>query len=221
MKNIFLSRPNWVHPNYKDGLDNFLNLLKSNDLNPRTIGATDFPNKSPMDEVIDLLYQCEGVLILGYRQIQVNVGKVKDINIDNPLSLSTEWNHIEAALAYSLGLPLLVIHDLGITRGIFDRGVLNSFLYQKDFSDKAWAVSSDITGALSKWKMQLKPIKKPGLRIENIEKPKVKWGCFTFPPDESLYCPFCFNKEGIKMLSTRVNIKSRQCTNCKSMINTG
>jgi hypothetical protein len=31
--------------------------------------------------------------------------------------LPTEWNHIEAALAYSQQLPLLVIHHRGIKRG--------------------------------------------------------------------------------------------------------
>ena len=221
MKNIFLSRPNWIYPECVDGLENFLTLLKTNDLNPRTIGATDFPSKSPMDEVINLLYQCEGAIILGYPQIEADSGKVKNIEIVSPLNLSTEWNHIEAGLAYALGLPLLVIHDINITRGIFDRGVLNSFLYQKDLRDKTWGISKDIAGALINWKSQLRPISRPQSKPQNSEKPKVKWGCFTFPPDESLYCPFCYNKEGMKMLTTRINIKQRQCTNCAKTINVG
>lgn len=221
MRNIFLSRPNWIYPQCNEGLENFLNLLKSNELNPRTIGTTDFPTKSPMDEVIDLLYECEGAIILGYPQIQARSGQIKDKQITNTLILSTEWNHIEAGLAYALGLPLLVIHDSSITRGIFDRGVLNSFLHQKDFTDKAWGISNDIVGALAKWKSNLKPIARPKSRMVNTEKPVVKWGCFTFPPDENLYCPFCFNKDGEKMLTTRIDIKRRQCTNCKEKIYVG
>lgn len=221
MKNIFLSRPNWVYPEQQSGLDNFLRLLTAHDLNPRTIGATDFPNKSPMDEVIDLLYQCEGAIILGYNQIEAVEGKIKGNIISKPLSLATEWNHIEAGIAHTIGLPLLLIHDIGITRGIFDREVLNSFLYQKDFTEPSWALSEDVSGVLSHWKSKLKPITRIQDKVKNNEKPIVQWGCFKFPPDESLYCPFCYNKEGDKMLTTRVDIKHRQCTNCGRMINAG
>ena len=214
MKDIFLSRPNWVAPIYKEGLNNFLNLLRSHKLNPRTIGKTDFPSKSPMDEVIDLLYKCEGAIILGYPQIQAKTGFVKDKEIVNPLFLSTEWNHIEAGLARALGLPLLVIHDIDIKRGIFDRGVLNSFLYQKDFSDKSWSISEEIIGSLTQWKNNLKPIFNLHTKVQNDEKPKIKWGCFVFEGDDGIYCPFCYNTDGIKMLTIRLDIKFRQCTNC-------
>lgn len=158
MKNIFLSRPSWINPPCKDGLDNFMNLLKSHGLAPRTIGTTDFPTKAPMDEVIDLLYQCEGAIVLGYPQIEIQSGLIKNAALTAPVNLGTEWNHIEAGLAYALGLPLLIIHDTKISRGIFDRGVLNSFLHQKDFSDKSWSISEDIIGAVTKWKNHLRPI---------------------------------------------------------------
>jgi hypothetical protein len=219
MKDIFLSRPNWVSPVYTKGLEYFLNLLDSHELRPRTIGTTDFPNKSPMDEVIELLYKCEGAIIIGYPQIQINYGSIKDTPITEPISLSTEWNHIEAGLAHALGLPLLVIHDQSISRGIFDRGVLNSFLYQKDFKDDAWGMSKDIIGALSQWKNKLKPISKNTLfENEKKEKPSVKWGAFVFEGDESLYCPFCYNNKGLKMLTSRVDTRTRRCTSCGELL---
>ncbi len=213
MKNIFLSRPNWVSSEYEGGLNNFISLLNSHELSPRTIGTTDFPSKSPMDEVIDLLYKCEGAIILGYPQIQIKSGVIKNRELLNPLTLSTEWNHIEAGLAYALKLPLLVIHDTEIRRGIFDRGVLNSFLYQKDLTDKSWGVSVEIIGALTQWKTLLKPILKVN-KPANLETPKVKWGAFMFGNDPNLYCPFCYNNNGEKMLTTRVNTRFRLCTSC-------
>ena len=221
MKNIFLSRPNWVSPEYQDGLDNFLNLLKSHGLSPRTIGTTDYPSKSPMDAVIDLLHECEGAIILGYPQIDIFSGKIKNVEIQGNVQLSTEWNHIEAGLAHALELPLLIIHHNDVSRGVFDRGVLNNFVYQKNFTDSSWGISSDVTGALTKWKSNLKPTSKlqlPQLQDENIE---VKWGCFKFPPDEKLYCPMCYNNKNIKMLTTRVDTRNRRCTSCEKNIPTG
>jgi hypothetical protein len=219
MKDIFLSRPNWVSPIYSKGLDNFINLLKSHELNPRTIGTTDFPCKSPIDEVIELLKKCEGAIILGYPQIQVFSGTIKDNEIGVPISLATEWNHIEAGLAYAMELPILVIHDLIITRGIFDRGVLNSFLYQKDFKDESWGISQDIIGALKQWNSKLKPLNNNFSTNDLInQKPVLKWGAFKFEGDENLYCPFCFNNKGIKMLTSRVDTHTRKCTSCGEIL---
>jgi len=158
MKNIFLSRPNWIDPACQEGLKNFMGLLKSHDLQPRTVGSTDYPDKAPMDAVIELLYECEGAIILGYPQVKMDAGSIKNDKIKDPMQFSTEWNHIEGGLAHALGLPLLIIHHTDVSRGIFDRGIMNYFLYKKDFSDNSWGISDEITGALIKWKSRLKPI---------------------------------------------------------------
>ena len=220
MKNIFLSRPNWISEEFQKGLDNFLTLLKSHGLQPRTIGSTDYPNKSPMDAVIDLLQECEGAIILGYPQINILSGQIKNFEIQSSVQLSTEWNHIEAGLAHALGLPLLIIHHRTVSRGIFDRGVLNYFLYQKDLCDTSWAISADITGALTTWKSLLNSKPNHLSSLVTKEEPKIKWGCFIFPPDEKLYCPMCYNNKNLKMLTTRVDIRNRKCTSCEKNIST-
>jgi hypothetical protein len=155
MKEVFISRPNWVPEPFEKGLENFYNLLKAHELNPRTIGRSDYPNKSPLDEVIGLLKKCQGTIVLGIPQINIEAGRIKGQDIVNGLQLCTEWNHIEAALAYSLKHPLLVIHDLEISRGIFDRGAGSYFLHQVNFSNPSWSMAAEISGALSNWKAEL------------------------------------------------------------------
>jgi hypothetical protein len=49
VRDIFLSRPTWIDKQYEKGLNGFLSLLHAHGLQPRTIGTTDFPSKSPMD----------------------------------------------------------------------------------------------------------------------------------------------------------------------------
>jgi hypothetical protein len=155
MKDIFLSRPSWIPKIYENGINNFYNLLKSNNLNPRTIGQSDYPNKSPLEEVIDLIKKCQGTIILGIPQIEIISGKIKEENIKDIIELGTEWNHIEAALAYSMGRPLLIIHHINVIRGIFDKGACNSFLYRVDMNDPTWSISNEISGALLSWKTKL------------------------------------------------------------------
>jgi hypothetical protein len=155
MYDIFLSRPSWVPKICEHGLNNFYNLLKSNDLNPRTIGQSDYPNKSPLDEVINLLKKCQGTIILGIPQIEITNGKIKGEEIKEIIELGTEWNHIEATLAYSIGKPLLIIHHVNVQRGIFDKGTCNSFLYTTDMNNPSWSLSNEISGALLSWKTRI------------------------------------------------------------------
>lgn len=182
MINVFVSRPNWIPGPFKKGLDVFLTRLVDLGLNPRTLGATDYPTKSPLDEVIKLMGECRGAVILGYPQIELFTGLVKGVAVDAvPMLIPTEWNHIEAGLAYARGLPLLVIHHPGISRGIFDHGALNSFLFRKDLSVQGWSVGEDISGAIRSWKnevLSFSPTPEPvrNEKVAAIEKNKdVTW----------------------------------------------
>lgn len=150
--NVFLSRPTWVPPELARGHDGFIELLGTLGLIPRTVGTTDFGTLSPMDQVISLMNQCRGAIILGYPQITVASGTCKGTPVKDAMSLATEWNHIEPALAHARGLPLLAIHHMGIDRGIFSRGAMNAFLYQRDLSDPGWPLAKDLQGALKSWK---------------------------------------------------------------------
>jgi hypothetical protein len=152
MSHIFLSRPTWVSPEFSDGLAGFVLFLKRIGLNPRTLGSTDYPHQSPLDEVIRIMSECEAAVILGYPQIEIASGKLKSKPLNCPTLLGTEWNHIEAALAYSKNLPLLVIHHPGVSRGIFDRGTLNSFVHEIDLAAPAWCLGEGINGAVQSWK---------------------------------------------------------------------
>lgn len=149
---VFVSRPTWVGPVFEPGLRGALARLADLGFNPRTLGATDYATRAPLDEVIELMKQCRGAVILGYPQIEVAAGSVRGKTLLSPIFLSTEWNHIEAGLAHARGLPLLVIHHSGVARGVFDRGAISSFIYQLDLSDPAWALEERLTGVLRKWR---------------------------------------------------------------------
>ena len=149
---VFVSRPTRVEEAFRPGLGVFLTRLTDMGLNPRTVGATDYPTKSPLDGVIHLLDTCRGAVILGYPQIRVQTGSIRGQDLEAPILLPTEWNHIEAGLSYARRLPLLVIHHVGVIRGIFDRGALNGFIFAKDLSDPAWSSGDDISGAIRAWR---------------------------------------------------------------------
>lgn len=172
--NIFLSRPTWISQEYQPGLDGLLRVLEGLGLKPRTLGATDYPNRAPLDEVIHLLDQCVGAMILGFPQIVATAGTIRAQTIEGEVILATEWNHIEAGLAHARGLPLLIIHHSGVRRGIFDRGAISSFIYELNLRDPAWPLCAEIQGALRTWKSNLID---PGGGLSPISDPsgKVRW----------------------------------------------
>ena len=155
MNPIFLSRPSWVAAKYRPGINHFQMLLQEQHLDPRSVGVTDYPTDAPMDEVLRLMKQCGGAIVLGVPQIEVRTGVLKECDIEKPFSLGTEWNHIEAALAYAVGLPTLVIHDETVIRGVFERGATHSFLHKVDLSCPTWALAEPILGAIRTWRRRL------------------------------------------------------------------
>jgi hypothetical protein len=210
-KNIFLSRPTWVSPEFTRGLEGFYRLLESHKLKARTIGTTDYPAKSPLDEVIALMKKCRGAIILGYPQITVEAGKVKDNLITSPFALGTEWNHIEAGLAYASSLPLLIIHHMTVKRGIFDRGASNCFLHAVDFADPAWALDSKIAGALNSWAGRVGELvpKMPGITVQagiTIQN----------SPDERTKFERQVTKDGAIYLRHKSQVGVYACANCLS-----
>lgn len=215
MKTIFLSRPTWVPDEHRQGLENFTHMLKLRDLEPRTIGVTDQPSMSPLDEVIELMKDCVGSIILGIPQLDVQSGNLKGNAIDTPFSLGTEWNHIEAALSHVLQLPVLLIHDATVIRGVFDRGALNAFLYSVDFGSESWGLSQEIGGAVSKWCERLRPAA-VARRSESLPEPTLKWGCYKFEGKEGLYCPACYENNGKLIPVPRLSGGHYKCPSCKA-----
>lgn len=219
MIDVFVSRPNWIPEQFDEGIKCFYVLLKANGLNPRTIGQTDFPSKSPLDEVILLLKKCQGTIVLGIPQIEISSGKIKGKDIDCEIQLGTEWNHIESALSHSLNLPLLIVHHKTIVRGIFDLGASNSFLHKVDMMNTVWPLSQGISGALIDWKNELKnpAVQNPSF-TGSIVKPSLKWGAYKFEGKIGLYCPVCYEKEDLFIPVSRVNSRVYQCPSCHAKL---
>lgn len=219
MKDVFISRPNWIAPEFQQGVGTFIALLKTYDLNPRTLGVSDHPTDSPLDEVITILGQCVGVIILGYPQMKVEKGnlKGKDIPSNIPILLGTEWNHIEAGLAYAKGLPLLVIHHIGVSRGIFDRGALNTFLYEVDLTHNAWVSDGSMLGAITAWRGKL--LEKPLLDVslskqDNDLQFENRSGTFISKTSRIRYCHKCYNLTPPKKVELQESDAGWCCSVC-------
>jgi hypothetical protein len=217
MDNIFLSRPNWVAPEFEQGLEAFTNILTSYDINPRTLGISDSPTNTPLDEVISIMDQCVGAIILGYPQIEIKNGFLKGKQIDLTVTLATEWNHIEAGLAYAKGLPLLVIHHTGVQGGIFDRGAISKFLYEIDLSRSTWFSEKPILGAINAWRQKLNsttPSNSPERPKQDDLKFHPRFGIMVSEKSNTYYCTRCYHSSPSKPVGLQVHKAGWTCHAC-------
>lgn len=140
MIDVFVSRPLWLPPVLKANIPELYVLLESLDFNPRTVGTSEVPMRTPFDEAKNLMERCKCAIVLGTHQISAGDVKVKGQPRDRMI-LPTEWNQVEATMSLMLGLPTLVLlHEHVAARGIFERGAANLFVHGFDAREKGWAV---------------------------------------------------------------------------------
>ncbi len=120
----------------------------------RTLGRTDYPNKAPMTAVRELMVACEGVIVLGLRQLEIVDGIVKR-GTDEEHRVAgrfdpTPWNQLEAGVAFALDLPLMLIKEVGVEGGVFDVGNTDRFVHQAEMSDD-WLRSPRFLQPFNEW----------------------------------------------------------------------
>ncbi|MGO4694428.1 hypothetical protein AB4Z50_09110 [Paenibacillus sp. 2TAB26] len=153
--NIFVSRPNALDNNQRSTVQILQELLETRGMSARTIGATDFPNVSPMKAVEHLMKECSGAVILGFPQLIVQKGISKpntqqETSIKNKF-LPTPWNHIESSMAFMLQLPMLVIRNQGVEGGIFDVGTTGHFIHTFDLNNQDWVKEHSFLQPFNEW----------------------------------------------------------------------
>lgn len=132
---IFVSRPTSLNPQQRTFAEYVCGVLEDLGLDTRTLGRTDYPTYNPLREVFSIAKHCSGALILGFIQCECTAGVSKPGTeqqkaLRDPVVFPTPWNQLEAGIAYSLRLPILVFREHGINGGIFDPGVSDIFVHE-------------------------------------------------------------------------------------------
>ena len=103
-----------------------------------------------------LARHCSGGLILGFSQFRTSTGVWKggtanERNEKSSVAFPTPWNHIEAGILFSLGLPLLVFRERGILGGVFDEGVTDLFVQNMPVPEPTKNEDKALREVVRKW----------------------------------------------------------------------
>lgn len=159
MVNVFVSRPTDLTPRQLRFHDALLRFLAHSHLRPRTVGASDFTNRSPLQLVSQLMDECCGALILGFAQLSFSSGVSKPGTRRERrvrgLLLPTPWNHLEAGIAFHANLPLFVIREAGVApEGIFDPSVSDYFVHHTELKPR-WLRSNAFIQPFEEWQSEV------------------------------------------------------------------
>ena len=126
-KNIFLSMGRTATNEQADFIGAVEKLLQKNDMIPRTVGRTDYVTEKPIKRIMDVMKECSGAIIIAFERLSFDHGielpNGKNATALEEVHLPTVWNQIEAAMAYTLGLPLLAIAESNLrNEGFLEAG---------------------------------------------------------------------------------------------------
>lgn len=137
---VFLSYPKPHLTKQEAFIDMLGRYLSDRGLAARTLGVTDYDSDAPLTAIRRLMLESNGLIAVGFARSHHGMTTVNpgaDIG-DRPERLFSDswttsiWSHVEPAMAYQLGLPILLLREKKVApEGIFERGVVG--LYSPEF----------------------------------------------------------------------------------------
>ena len=140
---VFLSAPKTFLRRQEAFLQSVERLLTEHDLSPVTLGRSDYDLNAPLEAIRRLMVSSCGLICIGFRRTYIERGA------DRPTSdkgesessrdgtwLTSSYSQIEPAMAYQIGLPILLWREAGVMdEGVFDRGAMGLSMPVFDLDD--------------------------------------------------------------------------------------
>ncbi|WP_216920648.1 hypothetical protein [Synechococcus sp. CCAP 1479/9] len=129
--------------------------LRSESLIPKTVGRNTFSADAPLKAITELMEKCSGIVVIALERSYFPSGLDKrggprQVTLAET-RLPTPWNHIEAAMAYTKHLPLLVIVEDGLkAEGLLEPGY-DWYVQTLPLAETALG-SNEFNGVLADWK---------------------------------------------------------------------
>jgi len=136
---IYLSYSRPIHSGQQGFVDAVTDRLQRRGFEPRTLGVTDYDMDAPLKAIRRMLLESNGILTLAFRRLHIERGTSRpgDTDAQSLIDcwLSSPFTQIEPAMAFQLGLPVLIAREQGvISEGVLERGVLGSGVPDFDLS---------------------------------------------------------------------------------------
>ena len=124
-KHVFVSIGGRYTSDQESFVEKLLETLLALGATPHVMNLTDYPPGNPLKGILRVMRNCHGVIVVAFERKYFETGlenrnspaKTKSLK---DVRLPTPFNQIEAAIAFTFGLPILVFRE----PGIFSEGLL-------------------------------------------------------------------------------------------------
>ena len=136
MISIFLSYPRPYNSKQVEFINELIKYLENRGFEPRTLGISDYDLQEPLNAIRRIMLESNGLLTVAFRRAHIREGSSKpksdigetELRLDN-LWLTSMYCHIEPAMAFQIGLPILILRENGvIADGILEKGVIGTYM---------------------------------------------------------------------------------------------
>lgn len=143
---VFLSLSKPYTEEQKKFRDNMIKYMKNHGFEPRTVGATNYFLNEPLSGCRMVLLESYGLITLAFRRYYIQEGAenypdnqtllkcdddgrpIKETPIKEEY-LTSPWCQMETAMAYQIGLPILIFREEGVmARGLLAKGTSGTYL---------------------------------------------------------------------------------------------
>jgi hypothetical protein len=138
---VFLSFPQPFNSAQEAFVSSLVDRLSERNIAARTLGVNEYDNEVPLGIVRRMLLESNGVIAVALRRYEIASCVMKpgarDERQFEKTWFTSPWPHIETAMGYQLGLPILVLREQGThTDGVLERGTLDrSRVLEVDIDD--------------------------------------------------------------------------------------
>ncbi|EDM69296.1 hypothetical protein PE36_07407 [Moritella sp. PE36] len=164
-KPIFLSYPKPYNAEQETFVSTLSAYLKDQGYEPRTLGVTDYDMDAPLKAIRRLMLESNGLITIAFRRAHVIEGVSKPGTSEectlNDNWLTSPYSHIEPAMAFQIGLPVLIFRENGvISDGILEQGVLGTYMpvFNLESSSTDYLQSHEFGQIIRKWGAQVERV---------------------------------------------------------------
>lgn len=167
---VFISKGSAATEEQSAFVDAVLDMLDTVGLSPRIMGENEWSYEQPLKAIRKIIKECDGAVVIAFTRTVFEEGMEIKKGQQKPLTnikLPTTWNHIEASMAYSYDLPLLVVAENGLKEeGLIEDGY-DWRVYWTDLKPEV-VKSESFKGFLQSWKnaVEEKKLVVPNLEVD-------------------------------------------------------
>ena len=139
---VFLSYPKLFTKKQQDFIAAVQGYLDLRGFVGRTLGVTDYDMQEPLTAIRRLMLECNGLITMALKRSYIESGSSKpdsdcgeaSSNLNNTW-LTSPYCQIEPAMAFQIGLPILILRERGVlAEGLLEKGVIGTYLPEFDLT---------------------------------------------------------------------------------------